>query len=76
MSGLSWGGAQNETITSSFVGRLSLQVSDPPAPSEGASEDPGRSLRSKTDEKWLNVMLDLNGILCVCEDWKSNQSTK
>ena len=28
------------------------------------------------DEKWLNVVLDLNGILCVCEDWKSNQSTK
>ena len=33
-------------------------------------------MRSRTDEKWLNVMLDLNGILCVCEDWKSNRSTK
>ena len=22
-------------------------------------------------EKWINVVLDLNGILCVCEDWKS-----
>ena len=28
------------------------------------------------DEKWLNVVLDLNGILCVREDWKSNRSTK
>ena len=28
------------------------------------------------DNKWLNVVLDLNGILCVCEDWKSNQNTK
>ena len=27
-------------------------------------------------EKWLNVVMDLNGILSVCEDWKSNQSTK
>ena len=76
MSGLSQGGAQNETITRSFVGRLSLQVSDPPTPGEGASEDPGRSLRSRMDEKWLNVVLDLNGILCVCEDWKSNRNTK
>ena len=33
-------------------------------------------MRSRTDEKWLNVVLDLNGILCVCKDWKSNQSTK
>ena len=23
-------------------------------------------------EKWLNIVLDLNGILCVCEDAKSN----
>ena len=23
------------------------------------------------DEKWINVVLDLNSILCVCEDWKS-----
>ena len=22
-------------------------------------------------EKWINVVLDLNGILCVCKDWKS-----
>ena len=40
------------------------------------SENHGRSLRSRTNEKWLNVVLDLNGILCVCEDWKSNRSTK
>ena len=28
------------------------------------------------DKKWLNVVLDLNGILCDCKDWKSNRSTK
>ena len=28
------------------------------------------------DDKWLNVVLDPNGILCVCKDWKSNRSTK
>ena len=22
-------------------------------------------------EKWMNVVLDLNGLLCVTEDWKS-----
>ena len=22
-------------------------------------------------QKWINVVLDLNGTLCVCEDWKS-----
>ena len=27
-------------------------------------------------DKWLNVVLDLNGILCVCEDWKSNRNSK
>ena len=27
-------------------------------------------------EKWMNVVLDLNGILCVCEDWKSKGSNK
>lgn len=39
-------------------------------------EDLGRPLRSRAVDKWLNVVLDLNGILCVCEDWKSNRSTK
>ena len=24
-------------------------------------------------EKWINVVLDLNGILCVCKDWKSKE---
>jgi len=28
-------------------------------------------LRSRTTEKWLNVVLDLNGILCVTKDIKS-----
>ena len=60
----------------SFVDQLSEQVSDPPVPSEGALEDCGRLLRSRADNKWLNVVLDLNGILCVCKDWKSNRSTK
>ena len=23
-------------------------------------------------EKWINIVLDLNGIFYVCEDWKSN----
>ncbi len=26
--------------------------------------------------KWINVVLDLNGILCLCEDWKSKGSIK
>ena len=33
-------------------------------------------MRSRAVDKWLNVVLDLNGILCVCEDWKFNRSTK
>ena len=65
-----------ESITRCFIGRLSYQVSKPLVRSEGASEDLGRSLRSTAVRKWLNVVLDLNGILCVCEDWKSNKSTK
>nr|PNR39184.1 hypothetical protein PHYPA_019462 [Physcomitrium patens] len=52
------------------------KVSDPPVRSEGPLEDLGRPLRSTAVDKWLNVILDLNGILCVCEDWKSNRSTK
>ena len=55
---------------------MSYQVSEPLVRSEGASEDLGRSLRSTAVRKWLNVVLDLNGILCVYEDWKSNKSTK
>lgn len=27
-------------------------------------------------EKWLNIVLDLNGILCVCEDAKLNGSSR
>nr|PNR26859.1 hypothetical protein PHYPA_030340 [Physcomitrium patens] len=52
------------------------KVSDPPVRSEGPLEDLGRPLRSRAVDKWLNIVLDLNGILCVCEDWKSNRSTK
>nr|PNR63283.1 hypothetical protein PHYPA_001708 [Physcomitrium patens] len=52
------------------------KVSDPPVRSEGPLEDLGRPLRSRAVDKWLNVVLDLNGILCVCENWKSNRSTK
>ena len=51
-------------------------MSDPPVRSEGPSKDPAPSMRSKAVDKWLNVVLDLNGILCVCEDWKSNQNSK
>ena len=63
-------------ITGSPVGRLSEQVSDSPIRSEGPSEDPAPSMRSRAVDKWLNVILDLNGILCVCEDWKSNRNSK
>ena len=27
-------------------------------------------------EKWINVILDLNGILCVAEEWESKGSIK
>ena len=63
-------------ITGSLIGRLSKQVSDPPICSEGSSKDPPPSMRSRAVDKWLNVILDLNGILCVCEDWKSNWNSK
>lgn len=33
-------------------------------------------MRSSAVDKWLNVVVDLNGILCVCEDWKSNRNSK
>jgi len=72
-------GAQRQlvkAITGSLVGRLSEQVPDPPERSEGPSEDPACSLRSRAVDKWLNVVLDLNGILCTCEDWKSNRNSK
>ena len=63
-------------VTGSLVGRLSEQVSDSPIRSEGPSEDPASSMRSRAVDKWLNVVLDLNGILCVCEDWKSNRNSE
>ena len=63
-------------ITGSFIGRLSEQVSDSPIRSEGPSEDFAPSMRSRAVDKWLNVVLDVNGILCVCEDWKSNRNSK
>ena len=63
-------------ITGSLVSRLSEQVSDPPVRSEGLSKDPAPSMRSRAVDKWLNVVLDLNGILCVYEDWKSNWNSK
>nr|PNR52876.1 hypothetical protein PHYPA_009251 [Physcomitrium patens] len=39
------------------------KVSDPLVRSEGLLEDLGRPLRSRAVDKWLNVVLDLNGIL-------------
>ena len=38
---------------------------------KGPLEEVHRSLRSELTEKWMNVVLDLNGLLCVTEDWKS-----
>ena len=38
---------------------------------KGPLEGVHRSLRSGLMEKWMNVVLDLNGLLCVTEDWKS-----
>lgn len=43
-------------------------------PHQGAPEGIRRSLRSGATLKWINVVLDLNGILCVSEDWKSQGS--
>ena len=36
----------------------------------GPLEGVHRSLRSGLTEKWMNVVLDLNGLLCVTEDSK------
>ena len=38
---------------------------------KGPLEEVRRSLRSGLTEKWMNVILDLNGLLCVTEDSKS-----
>nr|PNR52963.1 hypothetical protein PHYPA_009338 [Physcomitrium patens] len=65
----------SDSRSESFVSSKQ-KVSDPPVRSEGPLEDLGRPLKSRAVDKWLNVVLDLNGILCVCEDWKSNRSTK
>ena len=27
-------------------------------------------------KKWINIILDLNGIMCVAEEWKSKGSIK
>ena len=40
-------------------------------PEQGSSDAGDQDLRpftSRLSEKWLNVVLDLNGVLCVCED--------
>ena len=65
-----------KAITGCLVGRLSQQVSDRALRSDEPSEDHARPLRSSTVDKWLNVVMDLNGILCVCKDWKSNRNSK
>nr|PNR49410.1 hypothetical protein PHYPA_011306 [Physcomitrium patens] len=66
----------SDSRSKSFASSKQKQVSDPPVHSEGPLEDLGHPLRSRAVDKWLNVVPDLNGILCVCEDWKSNRSTK
>uniref|UniRef100_A9U5Y1 Predicted protein n=1 Tax=Physcomitrium patens TaxID=3218 RepID=A9U5Y1_PHYPA len=65
----------SDSRSKSFASSKQKQVSDPPVHSEGPLEDLGRPLRSRAVDKWLNVVLDFNGILCVCEDWKPNRST-
>ena len=47
------------------------QISNHLVSGKGPLEGVHRSLRSKLTEKWMNVVLDLNGLLCVTEDWKS-----
>ena len=47
------------------------QISNHLVSDKGPLEGVHRSLRSELMEKWMNVVLDLNGLLCVTEDWKS-----
>ena len=54
-----------------MVSSVCYQGSDLVVSGKGPSEGVHRSLRSGMAGKWLNVVLDLNGILCVTEDWKS-----
>ena len=46
-------------------------MSDHLVSNKGPLEGVHRSLRSELTEKWMNVVLDLNGLLCVTENWKS-----
>ena len=47
------------------------QISNHLVSDKGPLEGVHRSLRSGLTEKWMNDVLDLNGLLCVTEDWKS-----
>ena len=47
------------------------QISNHLVSDKGPLEGVLRSLRSRLTEKWMNVVLDLNGLLCVIEDSKS-----
>ena len=48
-----------------------LAGSDHLVSDKGPLEEVRRSLRSALTEKWMNVVLDLNGLLYVTEDSKS-----
>ena len=46
------------------------QISNDLVSDKGPLEGVHWSLRSGLTEKWMNVILDLNGLLCVIEVWK------
>ena len=47
------------------------QISNHLVPDKGPLEGVFQSLRYELMEKWMNLVLDLNGLLCVIEDSKS-----
>ena len=52
------------------------QISNHLVSDKGPLEGVLWSLRSGLTEKWMNVVLDLNGLLCVIEDLKSKDLGK
>ena len=49
------------------------QISNHLVSNKGPLEGVLRSLRSRLTEKWMNVVLDLNGLLCVKGPWQRMQ---
>ena len=52
------------------------QISNHLVSNKGPLEGVHRSLRSGLIKKWMKVVLDLNGLLCVIEDSKSKGPDK